>query len=160
VTIIATANGQNSSPFYITTRKPYQMLPAGNSPSCSGQYGYTSTLQYLVQDQLLSALPLNTDYNEQWTTTVTPVAGNNWLRPSETPGTTNGNILFDLISGPGDPSASPLPVCTGDSTEVQYWGQEWRLGTQLTGVGPRVQTDTLIRFVNHAEHKPVFSPMP
>jgi hypothetical protein len=54
----------------------------------------------------------------------------------------------------------PIPVCIGDSTQQQHWSQELRVGSLTAGAGVRVQTDTIVRFTNHAEHQNIVSPAP
>ena len=43
---------------------------------------------------------------------------------------------------------------------VVDWGQEIRVGTSNSGAGPRVQTDTLQKYTDHAAHTGITSPAP
>lgn len=57
-------------------------------------------------------------------------------------------------------SPNPVPTCNGNNTPVDHWGQEWRIGTIATGVGRRVQTDTLHSYIGYAAHLNIVTPAP
>ena len=96
------------------------------------------------------------DYNEKWSTAVNQLYPNtNWQRGPEIPGSNSGQYLIDLIQGPGVnnvPANIPQPTCNTTPVEVQNWGQEWRIGSQLSGTAVLVQTDTFHRYNEHGAH--------
>ncbi len=165
VTVVATANDVPSDPFSITTRKPYRLASPESQHECDQYYGYSNYISYEIQDQLLAKVPSNVSWNEKFTSSCQQDnSQGNWCTyglPTELGDT--GTILIDHITGPGvnnNPAPNPTPVCSGNSTKQQHWSQELRVGSLTSGTGVRVQTDTLVRFADHAEHQTVVSPAP
>jgi hypothetical protein len=165
VTITATANGQTSSPFSITTRTPNVLVPGAIQISCDSNGGYLTSVSYTIQDQLLASLPSAVPLNENWTTSTVPdYTGTNWTFSSPGFVTTNAQTpanFSDYIS-PDETQHPPIPAftCNGNDTAVEHIGQEWRIGTIATGVGRRVQTDTLQKRIGWADHESIVSPAP
>ncbi len=160
VKITATANGQTSDPFSITTRTPYRLVAGIIQTNCDTTYGYESQINYTIQDQLLTALPSDVGVNEQWATdVVTDYAGANWRRGAAGGTTASGGQFLDSIKGE-DSLHSPTASCTAASTKVQHWGQDWRTGSSISGNGKRVQSNTLQKYLNHAAHEAIVSPAP
>jgi hypothetical protein len=161
VSLTATANGQTSNPFSITTRTPNLSVPGATNTSCDSTYGYITILYYAIKDQLLVPLPSNVPLNENWTSSVAPdYNGTNWVRPDPGFATSDVQYFQDNISGSSLSSRNPVPTCDGNSTAVQHWGQEWRIGTIATGLGRRIQTDTLQRYQAYGAHLSITSPAP
>lgn len=162
VTLTATANGQTSAPFSLTTRTPNSLVPGTPTTSCDSTYGHMTVVPYTIQDQLLSALPSDVPLNENWTTSlIVDYTGSNWTRPSPGYATSDGASFGDFISGQAlSSSPNPVPTCDGNSTRVQHTGQEWRIGTIATGIGRRVQTDTLQDYIGYGAHLSIVSPAP
>jgi hypothetical protein len=164
--IVATANSVPSATFAMTSRRPYFLAFPQFVPNCDQYLGYVDSWSYQIQDQLLTAMPAQVDWNEKFTTGIVDddPPFDNWSvygLPQQTGA--KGTILVDDISGPVinyNPPPSPVPSCNGPGTQIQHWGQEFRIGTQVVGGGQRVQTDNLTRFVNHAEHDAQVSPAP
>ncbi len=83
------------------------------------------------------------------------------------PATSSSNSFdaWDLIQGQllsGLPSPIPTPVAPCDpsfcTTKVQYWAQNWYVGSTNPGSGIEVQTDNILKYTDHAEHLNVVSP--
>jgi hypothetical protein len=117
-------------------------------------------------DNFLTALPLNVDANENWNAPlVSDYPGTNWRQPVPNSlgcgATFNNAELEDFIAGEA-PSRIPKPIYNANQNgaDVQHWGQEWRIGTCVTGAGPRVETDTLQKYVDHAAYNNVVTPAP
>jgi hypothetical protein len=163
IQITATANGMTSNPFTLTTRKPYRLVAGTIVNQCDPTYGYNDFLNYTIQDQLLTDLPAGVPLNENWTTgVVNDYSGTNWRRANPGSLTTQGAGFSDNIAGEAfSLPAVPTPSCAGTSTtKVQHWGQEWRVGTLTIGSGPRVQTDTIQKYIDHAVDLSITSPAP
>lgn len=161
VQITAQANGQTSDAFHLTTRRPYRLVSLGNTRACDSTYGYAMQINYKIQDQLLTDMTADIAVNEKFTTLPIPDYSNtNWRRGPEVNGTAIGGQFFDSIQGEAfSLPANPTPSCTGSpATKVQHWGQEFRIGSLSTGSGQRVQTDTLQKYVNWADHEGITSP--
>ncbi|HXE91720.1 MAG TPA: hypothetical protein VNK82_12245 [Terriglobales bacterium] len=165
IIITASANGQTSLPFAMTTRKPYRLTSPQTVHECDSNFGYADHISYVIQDQLTTNVPSALPWNEKFTSAcVQDNAQGNWCSyglPDEVGDV--GTILVDNITGPGinnSPPPNPTPVCVGDSTKQQHWGQEFRVGSLTPGLGVRVQTNTFVRFTNHAEHQAIVSPAP
>jgi hypothetical protein len=54
----------------------------------------------------------------------------------------------------------PTAGCNEPHAAVQHWGQEWRVGSTTHGMGKRVQTDTLQKYTEKADHTVITSPAP
>ena len=162
ISVTATASGQTSAPFPITSRTPYSLSPGSIQTSCDSTYGYSTFITYTIQDQLLTPLPSGVPLNENWTTAVVnDYSGANWTR--QVPGnlTTTGSTFADHIEGMNlSASPKPVPTCNGSSTAVQHWGQEWLIGSLTIGSGTLVQTDTLQKYIGYAAHLGIVSPVP
>jgi hypothetical protein len=169
VKIVASASGVSSQPFAITTRRPFRLVNPAVTRLCDASFGYETDISYEIQDQLFTGLPADVPYNEHFVTgAVQDNPQGNWASyglPTQVGGialsSPSGAVLIDEITGPGvsnNPPPNPLPVCVGDSTQQEHWGQEFGVGTQTPGGGVRVQTDRIVRFTNHAEHQNILSP--
>ena len=162
VKITATANGLTSDPFPITTRTPNVAIQGTITITCDSAYGYLTDLEYAIQDQMSTSLPSGVPVNENWTTGVaSDYNGTNWRR-----GDPNGvnepvSAFADQIQGEAfSLPAYPTPTCDGNSTPVEHWGQEWRVGSLASGFGRRIQTDTIQKYIGHAVHASIVSPAP
>jgi hypothetical protein len=162
IKIKATANGVDSQPFSITSRTPYRLVQGTIQTQCESTWGYETQINYTIQDQLLTTLPSGVPANENWTTAVVnDYSGTNWRRGPPNGFSLSGASFTDVIQGEQTSlPPNPVPSCTGPSTAVQHWGQEFRVGSTTIGVGKRVQTNTLKKFLNHAEHQQIVSPAP
>ena len=162
IRITATVGGAISDAFAITSRTPDRLAAGSIVHQCDPDYGYSDSLNYTIQDQLLTALPSDVPLNERWSTAVAnDFTGTNWRRGPQGSITSTAAAFFDFIQGELlTLPPVPIPVCVGDATAVQHWGQEWRIGSLSIGAGRRVQIDTFQKFRNHAEHQPIVSPAP
>jgi hypothetical protein len=162
VKLTATANGQTSAPFSLTTRTPNSAVPGTITTVCDATFGYLTTLVYTIKDQLLATLPADVPMNENWTTGVNnDYTGTNWRRGDPSGLIVPGSAFGDLIGGENlNLPPTPVPTCDGNNTAVEHWGQEWRVGSEATGFGRRIQTDTLQKYIGHAVHSAIVSPAP
>ncbi len=160
VKITATAYGQTSNPFSITTRTPNLSIQGTITLNCDQTYGYLMELDYAIQDQMSAALPSGAPVNENWTTGIVPdYSGTDWRRSDPT-GINEAESTFADSIGGEDAAHTPRATCDGNSTPIQHWGQEWRVGSTTPGFGRRIQTDTLQKYLGHAAHTQIISPAP
>jgi hypothetical protein len=169
VSITVTVNGVSSNPFKMTVRAPFMLLsnPAYPAPP----YGPDSTfvwqiqIEYLVADQFKAPVPSPISINESWTSGIyADYPGENWRRgpagcyttPSATPAAFSDHIQGETT----DRSPTPVYNTQEDGAAVYHWGQDWRVGTCTIGSGPRVQGDTLQKYIDHAAHTNIYSPDP
>jgi hypothetical protein len=164
VSITVTVAGQTSDPFKLTVLAPYALGVNPNDPTThyyqDATYVWRSEIPYQVRDNFLNPLPVDLPVNEYWTTAVIPdYSGTNWRRRN--PGCTTAVNFLDKIQGE-TPSQIPTPVYNTrqDGSAVQHWGQDWRVGTCQVGSGPRVQSDVLQKYIEHAAHTSIVSPAP
>ncbi len=162
IKVKARANNVDSTEFSITSRTPYRWVAGSISTNCDATNGYLTLISYTAQDQLLAALPSDVPYNEKWTTGITnDFSGTNWRRGPEGAGVSQGSLMQDLIGGENvNLPPVPVPLCNGDSTAIQHWGQEWWVGSATIGVGRRAQTNTLQKYKGRAAHTSIMSPAP
>jgi hypothetical protein len=152
---VTDGTGAVSSPFYITVRTPYQLVPTGSSNTCDMDYGYDVNLNYKIQDQLFTDLPSSIEVNEDWTTGVIyDYPGTDWERGPVRAGMTDpGSEFHDEIQGERV-GRIPDAYCQGDlGPKVEHWGQIWHVGSLTAGAGVEVQTDTLQKYENDAHHE-------
>jgi hypothetical protein len=160
VQITATANGQSSQPFAITTRKPYKLVAGTIQHTCDTTYGYSDFLNYTIDDQLSAPLPSGIPINENWTTgVVADYSGANWRRIDPGKETTSGPGFADQIAGEAA-GFIPTAVCSGSGVKVQHWGQDWYVGSLTLAAGVRVQSDVIQKYIDHALHQSIVSPSP
>ena len=171
VSITVTVGGLTSNPFKLTVRAPYSLGqdPAHPSPiySTDQYYVWHIYIPYRILDNLLTPLPSIVNVQENWTASATPdYTGENWIVPTAGCGPTDSATpasFGDTVQGEVYPSnAYPIPVynTSQNGAAVFHIGQEWRIGTCASGSGPRVQTDTLQKYTDHAAHTGITSPAP
>ena len=159
ISIKATAGGVDSAPFTLTSRSPYRLVAGAVQTACDSTWGYTTTLQYQIQDNLLSTLPSSIGINEAWTTgIVADYVGTDWRRGDAGGVNVSNSAFADTIDGE-DSQHAPLASCTGADTAVQHWGQAWRVGSTISGNGKLVQTNTLQKYIKRASHVAITSPV-
>ena len=170
VSVTVAVNGITSDPFRLTVRAPYalgadsQHLNPVYLPDST--YAWVTDIYYVVVDNFLVPLPVAVDINENWNSPLVHVyPGENWVQPAPNSlgcgMTTASAELEDTIYGERS-SRTPTPVYNANPSGqlVQYWGQEWRVGSCITGYGPRVETDILQKYTDHAAYSSVVTPAP
>lgn len=167
VSITVTIAGQTSDPYKLTVRAPYALgtAPSHRTPVylSDSTYVWQTDIYYQVLDNLLTPLPTPLSVNEFFTTDIVPqYSGTNWRRGGAGCATTAADLTFpDGIYGE-NPSYNPTPVYNPSWTgvEVETWGQDWHIGTCVNGSGPRVQSDNIEKWIDHALHTQIVSPAP
>jgi hypothetical protein len=167
VSITATVGGITSAPFQLTVRAPYALSSDPSHPTpvyiTNPTYVWETDIYYQVVDNFLTPMPVPLPVNEYFTTgAINDYSGTNW-RPG-IPGClpqTLGAAFFDQLGGE-TPSRVPTPVYNVNWTgvKVQHWGQDWHVGTCNLGFGPRVQSDTIQKWTDHALHTNIIDPNP
>lgn len=165
--VTVTVGGVTSVPFKLTVHAPYTFGadPQNPTPTYSTDPTYVWSVQipYRVLDNLLTPMPNPVSINENWTTAVAnDYLNTNWRQGAAGCVTLgSGGAFADLIEGE-TPDRTPTPVYNlqENGLAVQHWGQEWRVGTCAIGSGPRVQTDTIQKYTDHAAHTNIVSPAP
>jgi len=169
VSITVTVGGLTSDPFKLTVRAPYTLGVDPQAPTPI--YSQDQTLvwnifiPYRVLDNLLTPMPNPFYFREDFTTGVVPDYPNeNWPPGTATCSNTSNSMpasIGDYVSGV-TPSHTPTPVYNPQQNgpPVDHVGQDWRIGSCNPGSGPRVQTDTLQSYTDHAAHTVITSPAP
>ena len=135
------------------------LKPGTLSTKCDSTWGYESDIYYTIKDQLGTDIPTTTGVNESWTTgVVNDYSGTNWLRGSPGGSPTQGAVFYDKIQG-AYTGYTPAASCTGADSKVDHWGQEWWVGSQTSGSGTPVQTDTLQKYIDRGDHESIVSPV-
>ena len=53
---------------------------------------------------------------------------------------------------------TPAALAPGNSTvKVEHWDQAWYMGSLTPGLGKIVQTDTIQKYIDHAEHQNILT---
>jgi hypothetical protein len=167
VSITATVDGLTSAPFTLTVRAPYRMIPDPNVSNpivyySDKTYAWYTDIYYQVLDNLGSPLPVPVPVNEFFGPAI-PDSQNNWeMGPAECLPSIGSDAAFhDHIGGQKagfTPQAVYNPNWTGIA--VEHWRQDWAAGTCVLGAGPRVQSDNIQKWVDHALHTNIVSPNP
>jgi hypothetical protein len=129
---------------------------------------------YEILDQIGLLIPrIVTPVAEAWTTGPSidyPGQIRGWMQTAPgTDGTTliqepqefQGNIEGAQL-GRGNFDSIPEPDCSflmGDMPVIG-WSQEWRVGSSTPGLGQRVQTDKIVKYVGFAVVNTVRTPVP
>jgi hypothetical protein len=160
--IRVTVNGETSQPYQVTVHAPNNLLAGAINHTTDPTYVYLSTISYTVQDVFNVQLPSDVPVNEQWSTGVSSDVAMNWRRIDPTGYAAPSAQFADLIRGEV-PQATPTPLQPQtplSTTKVCHWGQEWWVGDATPGVGRRVQTNTLQKYLDHAAHLQIVTPAP
>jgi len=169
--VTVAVNGVTSSPFAITVRGPYMLVkatPYANTTN-NANSGWSTTLSYVISDNLGEILPWPVPFNEQWTSSLSYGSGYNaqnctWPQASAGGSSTTSQLPSDLYDSIAPPAITtnpkPTPQGAGSSTNlVIYWGQEFQVGSSTPGQGAPVQTDTIQYYIDHAAHTGITSPV-
>jgi hypothetical protein len=184
IRITVSCAGSESPPAAVTVRAPYKLLKPPKFPDyCIGisQSGYYCRIYYETVDQLGRVLPKPIAINEAWTTDYIhvdtpseknwgrgPACGNTGKCPIQPP-----SHWFDAISTvePGCPSPSPTSkspcpkppatksaACDAPGLLIFDFPGKWSVGSQTSGKGVTVQTNTWSVYQNHGCHSNIASP--
>jgi hypothetical protein len=171
VSITVTVGGITSSPFNLTVRAPYTLGqdPAHTTPVYAQDQEYVWNIKIYNQilDNLLTPMPSPVSANEHWTSGPIPdpaYPNETWAPGAEGCGTTLSSApaeMWDFIQGAFIGNYPPPVYNTQQNGPAVYsWGDEIRIGTCTIGAGPRVQTNTLQKYTDHAAHTGITTPAP
>ncbi len=165
VSITVTVAGVVSNPFHLTVKAPYKLGGDPSQPSpayySDSTYAWFTDIYYTVEDNFGVAMPVALPVVESFGAVVYDYSGTNWQ-----PGaaaclsqTDPDATFFDHIGGERS-SRVPTPVYnpSWSGVKVEHWSQDWRVGA--CGGGPRVQSDTIQKWTDHALHTGIISPNP
>jgi hypothetical protein len=149
-----------TSPDSVPSAAPKSLRHVSTNHSAHATWGYETRITYEVLDDKGNPIK-GFDVNEKWTTGVVndyPKA--DWRRGPEGGTTSAGTTFFDNIQGEskGHTPAPQNPQKPLGTTKVQHWGQDWYIGSTTPGKGTKVQTNTLQKYQDHAEHQNIKSP--
>lgn len=167
VSITVTVGAQTSTPFKLTVKAPYALGtdPNQRTPvySADPTFVWDTDIYYRILDNFLTPLPVGVSINESFPSPVVQdYAGNNWRQGGAACDNTENDVTFlDHIGGENS-DRTPTPVYNPSWTgvAVQHWAQDWRVGSCVIGFGPRVQSDTLQKWTDHALHTGITTPNP
>lgn len=120
-------------------------------------------IYYQILDNLGTPLPVVLPVMETFGPLIYDYSGTNWQ-----PGAAaclqdpNSDLTFYDHIGGERTGRSPTPVYETNWTgvAVEHWSQDWRIGTCTPASGPRVQSDTIQKWTDHALHTNIISPNP
>jgi hypothetical protein len=171
VSITVTVGGITSNPFNLSVRAPYTLGvdPAHTTPvyEQDQEYVWHIFIYNQIFDNLLTPMPNPVPVNEHWTTGPIPdpaYPNETWPQGAEGCGTTPSYApaeVWDFIQGAFIGNYPPPVYNTQQNGPAVYsWGDEIRVGTCTFGAGPRVQTNTLQKYTDHAAHTGITTPAP
>jgi len=157
-------NGQTSDEFSITIKAPYRLEPQSSEDRPNADFGYETEIKYLIQDQFENLIGAgNMKINEDFTGNAEPdfPPPMNWTMTDDKAFTISNPILSDIIQGENVLNHTPTPQTPhGGNTKVVHWAQAIYIGSDTVGAGRKVQTDTLQKYLDHAAHEGIVSPVP
>ncbi|MCU1284096.1 MAG: hypothetical protein JWO13_446 [Acidobacteriales bacterium] len=156
ISITATAAGQTSAPFTITSRTPTSLSFVSWDNNPNDLFVWHTTICYDISDNLNTLMPSPVPVNEAWTSAIVrDYPSNTWQRKSEqnVSATSDANPyrFCDQIDG-DDPGVTPTPVLVGTSDPIVHWGQKISVGRNISGLGKPVQKDSLQKYLTYADH--------
>jgi len=165
VKILVTIGGMTSDPFSITVKAPYQLGPDPSQPTpqyySDATYAWFTDIYYSVEGNFGVAMPAPLSVVESFGALVPDYSGTNWQPgpPQCLSQTDPGATFLDHIGGERS-GRIPTPVYNTNwgGAKVEHWSQDWRVGS--CGGGPRVQSDTIQKWTDHALHTGIVSPNP
>jgi hypothetical protein len=160
-------SGPTSGAFLMTVEGPSYLVflpPIKNSSPGGCPYGgFESDVYYEIYDNLGYPILGEVPTNESWTSAAQPDYTNeNWIQNTPNGFTVTSGIFYDKMGRSGT-NWYPYPNCPGNplsTTTVVHWGQEWWVGSQTSGSGAPVQTDTFQDYLDHGLHLSIVSPVP
>jgi hypothetical protein len=173
VVIKTSYGGLESDPFYVFINAPHNTEAALDSEGQLWNYtynysdGYESRINYKVNslcalDGPMSAYSVSESFGT-WENDYP--GGNNWVPGPAGGGPVPGDQWADVINfysaNCSFQPCVPLPQNPGpDFTPVHHVLQTWFVGSQTPGYGAKVQTNTLRRYTDQAEHENITTPVP
>lgn len=164
ISIKATANGVASDPFTMTARTPWKMVLRSRNTTCfSSPQTYSTTISYDVHDNLDTLISSDIFWNETLSAAQCQ-NGSNWCNYQIISGGADSNPVQDLLEPPDlntVPAPNPSPTCSGQgsgTTRYRAIPQTLRVGTNTTGAGVNVQSDTLGYYIDHGQHDSIQIP--
>jgi hypothetical protein len=165
ISITVTEGGVTSAPFKLTVKAPYQLGPDSSHPTpvyaSDNNYVWNMSIYNTIEDNFGVTIPAPLDINESFGAVASDYSGNNWRQA--TPACASQVVTFKDFIGGESPSRIPTtPVFNPNfaGPKVQHWSQNLRAGTCTIGSGPRVQSDTIQKWTDHALHTGILSPNP
>jgi hypothetical protein len=139
---------------------PHHLNRKGVSHSADATWAYVSRITYEVIDDKGNPIR-GFDVNENWESGIVnddPTC--NWRRGAPGGFTASGTMFDDMIGGEaaGRTPAPTAPQSPPGTQRVQHWAQAWFIGSTVPGHGTKVQTNTLQKYLDHAEHENIKSP--
>lgn len=166
ISITATANSVTSAPFTMTARTPWKLVLRSRNTTCySSPQTYSTTISYDVHDNLDQVISADIYWNEPLGSAQCQ-NGSNWCNYQIISGGADSDPLQDMLEPPDlnvSPPPSPKPTCSGQgsgTTRYRSIAQTIRVGTNTTGGGVTVQSDTLGYYIDHGQHDGIQTPTP
>jgi hypothetical protein len=164
ITITATANGVSSSPFSMTAKTPWKLVPSSINTVCyASPQTYGTQITYNVVDSLSNTMSSDIYWNESLGT-ATCADGSNWCNGQISTGGGDSNPLTDILGPPNlnlNPAPVPMPICSGQGTGTTLYRsipQTINVGGSVTGQGVQAQQDNLTYYIDHGQHNNIQSP--
>ncbi|MBZ5551223.1 MAG: hypothetical protein LAO21_00785 [Acidobacteriia bacterium] len=155
---------------------PYKLVPnllpgtpypedLGISGSCgegapTGTDGFQTIIRYQIRSFFNSLITV-AQVNESFSDFKDIYIGNNWGIPPQTQFTTTDGTVGDYICI-GSPGFTPTPLPPQSplsDVQIDQWTQAWFVGSLAESGGVLVQTNTLVRYQDHARHTNIKSPV-
>ena len=155
ISVSVTVNGSYSSQaFLMTVEGPYSLQSAGTPVTSCVSGGFQSQVSWQIYDNLGHKMLGTVLANESWTTGPhTDYTDQNWGQNATMNGNADNGVIVDTITQYDATVGQwyPTPLCHNppNGVAVVDWGQEWRVGSNVSGQEAAVQTDRLTKYLDH-----------
>ena len=135
------------------------------NPTNQGSTGYVSFIAYDILDQFGG--PVKNAGGTEFLGTKSDKQSNNWAAGTAFPFQGADGGVADAVCVPRNKQDgtlnSPAPQAPSslvDANPIDVTPQQWFIGSALAGNGVLVQKDDIYRYIDHARHKNIISPVP
>ncbi|MFN7947558.1 MAG: hypothetical protein U0Z53_19570 [Blastocatellia bacterium] len=165
IRVKVTINGLSSAALQMTVRTPYQLEPFGEPMHLAdSQQIFKSIYKYRILDQFGNLLPFDVPFNEKFVFPITvDYPGMNWEQSVANGLTLPPDDVADLMTPGRFAGQVPVPTFPGlplSNVRVFHRLQEFYVGSELVGIGRRVQGNTQQYYIDHGAHENVVTPYP
>jgi hypothetical protein len=168
IKVTVTVNNIESDPFRMTVLVPNSLIPQKKGftkDEPDKDYGYKSTINYVVLDQMGDPLPAFVPLNEEFTRPlVKDYIATDWRRGPDGGTTQNPRNIQDEIQGEvvgfglnPEPQTPQMPL---GKVKIEHWNGRWQIGSTTVGKGRTVQTNVWQKYRDHGRHENIVSPPP
>ena len=152
--------GSPCGSFAMSAKTPWKLSLASRTTFDNSGI-YSTEISYNLLDNLSSVMPTSIFWNEV-VGSPQSINGSNWASFGLNTSSGSTAPLTDILSPPSNSTASPKPKYDGSpgtgTTPYMEASQKIQVGSDTSGSGVLVQTDTLTYYIDNGNHTGIVSP--